>query len=186
MCFISCNTWTAAPLYSGFVVRGTRGKGLCCHGSVSGAASSGSRKEGGGCSYVNVPTTPFPEHRANSSSTRSSPLLLTPAFLSLSIVSPGSSPTLSRWAILHIFHSVTHWTPACSHTTLASWTESRNWCHWIRGLHHLVVNALLPHAATAAVGGEEGKESPDQALQYILIIDKPHQFPQGCVDPIKT
>lgn len=136
-CVTTGNIWTAAAKRIRFR--------LCCHRNTRGrvllswklSLGLGVVEAGrGGCPYVNVPTTPFPEHSANRVNSSSPLAHLICCWRQLSPRSPpfllAPHQRLSRWAILHIFHSVTHWTPSRSHTTLNSWTESRNLCHWIR------------------------------------------------------
>lgn len=111
---------------------------------------------------------------AAESSSCTHPLLLTPASPPPpphSPASPGSLPTLSHWAIPHIFHSVTHSGPhpALTHAALDSWTEIRGLCRWTPS----------PCSSSAAQPGWS-------ALSYIFIIDEPLRCPWGTVEPIKT
>lgn len=87
------------------------------------------------CLLVNLCASSFPE---NSSSrvfllySSSADASFTPPPPPHSPASLGSLPTLSHWAIPHIFHSVTHSgpRPALTHAALDSWTEIRDLSRW--------------------------------------------------------
>lgn len=66
--------------------------------------------------------------------------------------------------------------------TLASQTESRARCHWIKAQTTLWLMLQLQMREREG----ERERRPDGAWSYIPIIDKPHQFPRGCFEPIKT